>query len=104
MKSCLLLSLLAVSGTRAVPTCGTMETYPCEPLESESLSLVPQGTDGCEHGSRRCTDNSTDFCNWGTWYAAPCPEGTICLPNDWECVTQADYERLYPIFNSPENC
>jgi hypothetical protein len=49
----------------------------------------------CVHGEFRCTENSTDRCNWGVWKVDPCPIGTRCLAcGDYECVLDFQFEDL----------
>lgn len=62
---------------------------------SSDTSSDTSSETNCTHGEFRCTDKSTDRCNFGTWVAAPCVEGTKCLGcGDFECVAEAEYPAL----------
>lgn len=64
--------------------------------EKTNLHIYPVIEPPCDHGSFRCTNNSTDRCDWGVWYAFPCAIGTKCLDcaNDYECVLEDQYDSL----------
>ena len=64
--------------------------------EKSNLHSYKDDTTTCEHGAFRCTNNSTDRCNFGKWYAYPCALGTKCLScnNDFECVLENQFDEL----------
>lgn len=49
----------------------------------------------CVTGQFECADGGVNQCNHGVWIQiAKCPDGSTCVPNDYECVPDSDYERV----------
>jgi hypothetical protein len=55
-----------------------------------------QNGDECTHGEYSCSDTASRRCNWGKWVDSPCPNGTYCVWNDWECVNMSDLKTHFP--------
>lgn len=66
---------------------------PAEVLEKKKAEEEKQKVEApCEHGAFRCTDKSTDRCNFGVWIAHPCAAGTKCLGcGDFECIRVEEF-------------
>ena len=99
--------LIAISAFAAVSNALPCE-HECEhtvdPCESELPPLSNPGTGGneCEHGEYSCQGSDTAVCNWGIWSITECLHGTRCVPGDWECVPESDWQRVFEQTNPPQ--
>ena len=68
--------------------------------------------DECVTGSFECANGGVNQCQHGLWInIAVCPEGSTCMPNDWECVPNDRFEAVFSqvnhgsttVFNVPES-
>ncbi len=100
-------ALACLASTNALPC---EHEVPCEsetsappPCETEPPLQAP-GPDGgeCVHGEYACLEGNTAVCNWGTWSVTECGAGTRCVPNDWECVPESDWDRVFEQVNPPK--
>lgn len=95
---------LLASGANAAPSpCESSKPYVTAACTPATTPLqAPGGVDAsivCSHGEWMCGENSVMQCNWGQWHTYECTEGTRCVPNDWECVFDSEYDRIYELFN-----
>jgi len=61
------------------------------PCSVDSSSAPP---DVCSLGEYACEGTDLAQCNYGQWVVWGCPTGTRCVEYDWECVPEADYDRV----------
>jgi hypothetical protein len=51
----------------------------------------------CDHGSYQCFGNDLGICNFGTWSIITAPEGTACVPFDYEFIPDADWNTVFAL-------
>lgn len=65
------------------------------PPEPQRFSKNPLHGQPCAtHGEKQCLGDDFGHCNWGTWTVYDCGEGTSCVPNDYQCIPVADWDRV----------
>src|SRR6478609_5035279 len=81
----------------AAPKCSSCASAKCAcPTPEVPLQSVnPLHGQACTtHGDKQCLGNDFGQCNWGIWDVKTCMEGTRCVPNDFQCVPLADWDRV----------
>jgi hypothetical protein len=102
MKNFSLFALSIFAASVASLPCGDGEcSYAPPPPCSDNSDNSDNGTLGatqggvCTHGQWECQGNDVAQCNWGQWNVISCGDGTRCVPNDWECVAEANWQDVY---------
>lgn len=68
------------------------------------LALPQIGTE-CTNGDFQCAAGGIQQCNLGNWITlAICPDGTTCMPNDFECVPNEQFSAVFSATNPTATC
>src|SRR5947209_19978353 len=93
MKFCYILSVVASASLALAMPVEDGSGADCAsstPLSAES---------SCTHGQYACIGDDTAVCNWGNWYVTACGQGNRCMPDDYECVPESQYDSVYSMLH-----
>jgi hypothetical protein len=88
---------------------GIVSAVPCHnctdsgPLTGAAPEAPPVKQSCSEVGKYACLGNDSAVCNVDmTWAITKCGDGTRCMPDDYECIPNSDWDRWYEVLHPPK--